>query len=134
MRKACCLSLSYIPRYGVSPCDSSIKEMETSEPQSCLWPHRDFKTSLRGKYVDIDQWLSKCGPQTENFLFYSFLCLAFRVRVSLCSPGCPGTHSLDLAGLELRDPPVSASQVLGLKVCTTHARLLLCFVLRIFLK
>jgi hypothetical protein len=33
----------------------------------------------------------------------------------LCSPGCPGTHSEDQAGLELRDPPASASQVLGLK-------------------
>ncbi|GAB1290241.1 S-adenosyl-L-methionine-dependent tRNA 4-demethylwyosine synthase TYW1 [Apodemus speciosus] len=35
--------------------------------------------------------------------------------VSLCSPGCPGTHSVDQAGLELRNPPASASQVLGLK-------------------
>ncbi|GAB1297519.1 hypothetical protein APTSU1_001275500 [Apodemus speciosus] len=35
--------------------------------------------------------------------------------VSLYSPGCPGTHSVDQAGLELRDPPASASQVLGLK-------------------
>ncbi|GAB1293087.1 UBX domain-containing protein 8 [Apodemus speciosus] len=25
--------------------------------------------------------------------------------VSLCSPGCPGTHSVDQAGLELRSPP-----------------------------
>jgi hypothetical protein len=24
-------------------------------------------------------------------------------RVSLCSPGCPGTHSVDQAGLELRN-------------------------------
>ena len=37
----------------------------------------------------------------------------------LCSPGCPGTHSIDQAGLELRNLPVSASQVLGLKACTT---------------
>ncbi|GAB1292732.1 Cilia- and flagella-associated protein 119 [Apodemus speciosus] len=36
--------------------------------------------------------------------------------VSLYSPGCPGTHSVDQADLELRNPPVSASQVLGLKV------------------
>jgi hypothetical protein len=27
---------------------------------------------------------------------------------------------MDQAGLELKDPPASASQVLGLKVCTTH--------------
>ncbi|GAB1289548.1 Histone RNA hairpin-binding protein [Apodemus speciosus] len=43
-------------------------------------------------------------------------------RVSLCSPGCPGTHSVDQADLELRNPPVSASQVLGLKACATTAR------------
>jgi hypothetical protein len=45
--------------------------------------------------------------------------LVFRDRVSLCSPGCPGTHSVDQAGLELRNPPASASQVLGLKACAT---------------
>jgi hypothetical protein len=49
-----------------------------------------------------------------------FVCLfVFRDRVSLCSPGCPGTHFVDQAGLELRNPPASASQVLGLKVCIT---------------
>jgi hypothetical protein len=37
-------------------------------------------------------------------------------------PGCPGTHSVDLAGPELRNPPASASQVLGLKACTTTAQ------------
>ena len=39
----------------------------------------------------------------------------------LCSPGCPGTHFVDQAGLELRNPPASASQVLGLKVWATTA-------------
>jgi hypothetical protein len=43
----------------------------------------------------------------------------FRDRVSLCSPGCPGTHFVGQAGLELRNLPASASQVLGLKVCVT---------------
>jgi hypothetical protein len=42
-----------------------------------------------------------------------------RDRVSLCGPGCPGTHSVDQAGHELRNPPASASQVLGLKACAT---------------
>jgi hypothetical protein len=42
-----------------------------------------------------------------------------RDRVSLCSPGCPGTHSVDQAGLELRNSPASASLVLGLKACAT---------------
>jgi hypothetical protein len=48
--------------------------------------------------------------------------LVFRDRVSLCSPGCPGTHFVDQAGLELRNLPASASQVLGLKACATTAR------------
>ena len=48
--------------------------------------------------------------------------LVFQDRVSLCSSGCPGTHSVDQAGLELRNSPASASQVLGLKACTTTAR------------
>jgi hypothetical protein len=43
----------------------------------------------------------------------------FRDRVSLCSSGCPGTHFVDQAGLELRNLPASASPVLGLKACTT---------------
>jgi hypothetical protein len=43
----------------------------------------------------------------------------FQDRVSLCSPGCPGTHFVNQAGLELRNPPASASQVLGLKGCAT---------------
>jgi hypothetical protein len=45
--------------------------------------------------------------------------VVFRDRVSLYSPGCPGTHFVDQAGLELRNPPASASRVLGLKPCIT---------------
>jgi hypothetical protein len=43
----------------------------------------------------------------------------FQDRVSLYSPGCPGTHFVDQAGLEFRNPPASASRVLELKVCAT---------------
>jgi hypothetical protein len=46
----------------------------------------------------------------------------FLDRVSLYSPGCPGTHFVDQAGLDLRNLPTSASQVLGLKACATTAR------------
>jgi hypothetical protein len=59
------------------------------------------------------------------FLSLFFICLSvclflfFQDRVSLCSPGCPGTHFVDQAGLELRNPPASASRVLGLKACAT---------------
>jgi hypothetical protein len=57
------------------------------------------------------------------YSFYLFICLSvclsvclcfFGVRVSLCSPE---TCSVVQADLQLRDPPASASQVLGLKAC-----------------
>jgi hypothetical protein len=63
------------------------------------------------------------------FLFWGwwfvFVCLfvCFQDRVSLYSPGCPGTHFVDQAGLELRNPPASASQVLGLKAPPLPSRL-----------
>jgi hypothetical protein len=57
------------------------------------------------------------------FLFLFLFVFVFQDRVSLCSPGCPGTHSVDQAGLELRNLPAFASQVLGSKVCATTAHL-----------
>jgi hypothetical protein len=54
-----------------------------------------------------------------SLTFLLLLLLFFQDSISLCSPGCPGTHFLDQAGLELRNPPASASQVLGLKACAT---------------
>jgi hypothetical protein len=57
-------------------------------------------------------------PNTGFFLF-CFVFLVFRDRVSLYSPGCPGTHFVEQAGLELRNLPASASRVLGLKACAT---------------
>ena len=56
---------------------------------------------------------------SSDFFFLSFSFLVFRDKVSLYSPGYPGTHSVDQAGLELRNPPASASWVLGLKVFAT---------------
>jgi hypothetical protein len=73
---------------------------------------------LHGIWFDLLLVLS-----TFSFIFYVFgFILLFRDRVSLYSPGCPGTHFVDQAGLELRNPPASASQVLGLKACATTAR------------
>jgi hypothetical protein len=58
--------------------------------------------------------------------------------VSLCSSGCPGAHFVDQAGLKLRNPPVSASRVLGLKACATTTRLFVfkgvCFLFFVFLE
>jgi hypothetical protein len=61
-------------------------------------------------------WTLKC---LILIYLWQFFFLVFRDRVSLCSPGCPGTRSVDQAGLELRNPPAFASQVLGLKACAT---------------
>ncbi|GAB1298268.1 N-alpha-acetyltransferase 35, NatC auxiliary subunit [Apodemus speciosus] len=44
----------------------------------------------------------------------------FEELVSLCSPGCPGTYSVDQASLELRNPPACLPSV-----CATTARLIL---------
>jgi hypothetical protein len=55
----------------------------------------------------------RLSPVTSHSTFF------FSQTGFLCSPGCPGTHFVDQAGLELRNPPASASQVLGLKACTT---------------
>jgi hypothetical protein len=56
--------------------------------------------------------LSYCLPNLDLF---------FGDKISPFSPGYSGTHSVDRAGLELRNLPASASQVLGLKVCATTA-------------
>lgn len=57
------------------------------------------------------------------FVFSCFIvCLftfVFQDEISLCSRDCPGTPSIDQAGLERRDPPASASQMLALKVYAT---------------
>ena len=53
----------------------------------------------------------QCLAVTHTFFFLD--------RVSLCSPGCPVTHSVNQAGLKLRNLPASASRMLELKACAT---------------
>jgi hypothetical protein len=70
------------------------------------------------------------------FVFFVLFCFVFNLKIlksperffffdsiSLCSPDCPGTHSVDQAGLKLRNLPASASQVLGLKACAITAQI-----------
>jgi hypothetical protein len=70
----------------------------------------------KGKISEIFCFVLFC------FVLFCFVLLFFRDRVSLYSPGCPGTHFVNQAGLKLRNPPASASQVLGSKVCATTAQ------------
>jgi hypothetical protein len=60
--------------------------------------------------------------QNQNSTF------SFQDRVSLCSSDCPGTRAVDQAGLELRNPPASLSQMLGLKASATMPSLTINFV------
>ena len=73
--------------------------------------------TLRSQFI-IEESQGRNGINHVLFLF-----VFFQDRVFLCSPGCPGTHTVDQAGLNLRNLPASASQVLGLKACATTAQL-----------
>ena len=53
----------------------------------------------------INLWvifMSELGPEQQGILL-CFVLFCFQDRVSLCSPKCPGTHSVDQAGLELTE-------------------------------
>jgi hypothetical protein len=84
-------------------------------------PFAYYKSNNVKKIFEIR--IRKALENADCILLFFFLFLVFRDRVSLCSPGCPGTHFVDQAGLELRNSSASASQVLGLKACTTTAGL-----------
>jgi hypothetical protein len=72
----------------------------------------DIKT---GQPLPASAWQARL-PRAEaqklecagSFVFV-FVFGFFRDRVSLCSTGCPGTHSVDQAGLKLRNLPAFAS-------------------------
>jgi hypothetical protein len=56
-------------------------------------------------------------------LFVLFCFVGFSRQGFSVALGCAGTHSVGQAGLELRNPPVSAYQVLGLKAYATTSQL-----------
>jgi hypothetical protein len=71
-------------------------------------------TAIVGRW----HWRGEVGESsTQRFFFFFFFFFFFGDRVSLCSLGCPGTHSVDQASL--RNLPAFASLVLGLKACAT---------------
>ena len=95
-----------------------------SDVCSCTLPSQ-FETQ-NPAHTNHKDHMAKYQAATVLFVFL-FGCLVgwlvglvwFFETGFLCSPGRPGTHSVDQAGLQLRNPPTSASQVLGLKACTT---------------
>lgn len=68
--------------------------------------------------------LSKGKDMQKNYqhsqVLFVFLSLVFRDRVSLHSPGCPGTCSVVQAVLKFRDLLASATLVPGSKMCVTN--------------
>jgi hypothetical protein len=70
----------------------------------------DYKIICSDHEYLLELLNSKLKTLSGGSIFILFL---FFSRRFLCSPGCPGTHSVDQAHLELRNPPASASQVLG---------------------
>jgi hypothetical protein len=89
-----------------------------------LWNVRDNKIVRHTVYLLVTPRvvvsITEC-LHVSLFFFFFFFFFFFPDRVSLYSPGCPGTHSVDQADLELRNLPASASQVLGSKACATTA-------------
>jgi hypothetical protein len=70
---------------------------------------------FEGTSDDCDQQFNNSKEGSSclmlEFLFVCFcvcMCVCVCDRVSLCSPGCPGTHFVDQAGIELRNLPASA--------------------------
>jgi hypothetical protein len=59
------------------------------------------------------------SPCPDLCSLISVLSFYFWDRVSLCSPGCHKTCSIDQAGFELWDWPASASSVGRLRACRT---------------
>ena len=55
-----------------------------------------------------------------GFFFFFFGILVFLRQGFSVALACHRAHSADQAGLELRNPNTSASQVLGLKACVRH--------------
>ena len=62
-------------------------------------------------HLGCEYILSYCSI-IYHIIYHSSLFFGGRAvwdRVSLCSPGCPGTHSVDQTGLKLRSPLSEAS-------------------------
>jgi hypothetical protein len=63
-------------------------------------------------HLSVSVYHSCCfglGYLTQDNIFFFLFFLFYRDSVSLYSPGCPGTHFVYQAGLELRNLPASVS-------------------------
>lgn len=96
--------------FSCNACALHGKQCITRSRVLCLW-------SL---YADsVITYAHVCVSSRLFIQFWFLFCFGFPHRVSLGSPGGPGTLSVNQAGLKLEDPPVLTSPVLGLKLCAT---------------
>ena len=107
----------------------------------CIWVYCSYLQTHQKRAPDYiaDGWNLPCGcwelnsgpleeqsmlwvisPAPEQVFFFFFLSFFWFFKTGFLYVALA---VLDQAGLELRNPPASASQVLGLKACTTIARL-----------
>ena len=120
------LSLHVFMTLRNSPCDNieiwvaySFKKISPLPFSYLVVKSRSFRKLLWWRFwswVVGEGWEPSFQPQEVTVL------LCVRDRIPLCSPSCPETHSIDQAGLQLRDPSASASRVLRLKVCATTSQ------------
>ncbi|GAB1299382.1 ATPase family AAA domain-containing protein 2 [Apodemus speciosus] len=100
-------------------CSQMIREAKRTAPSIVYVPHIHLwweivGPTLKATFTTLLQTIPSFAPVlllATSEKPYSALPEEVLLRVSLYSPGCPGTHSVDQAGLELRNPPASASRV-----------------------
>ena len=108
------------PDYPGTP--SVVPDWPHTQRSTCLCPSAGIK-GLGDHCLTMGYFCSILSCPCLEFLLFFLILLFFNLfflKVSLCSPGWPGTHSVDKAGLELRAPLASACRVLGLRWVPPH--------------
>jgi hypothetical protein len=77
----------------------------------CRYYYHDLKPENKIEIIKVAHYNVFLRRKSLFCLFWFWFC--FSETGFLCSPGCPGTHFVHQAGIELRNLPASASQVLG---------------------
>jgi hypothetical protein len=105
------------------------QKLEDPPKLECEWSWTTMwvlgtKSGFSGRAASVLNCWDNVQSPSSGFCYkfpVPLLYIFFRDRVFLFNTGCPGTHSVDQAGLELRNLPASdcASRVLGLKACAT---------------
>jgi hypothetical protein len=68
--------------------------------------------------IDLQSRSRRDGSTVKSTCF--FCLFVFQVRVSLCSSGCPGAHSVDQGVLELKRSTCLCLQSAGIKAMRQH--------------